>query len=343
MDYIVFVLLLIFPAILYLIRNTKFENKFLCLIVVILSLICGLRNYDSGIDTQTYVNLLRLISEGKSEYAYGLEDSFKTIVKLIMYIYDSPTCVFIICSFITNAFVFASFYKYKKYASLSIMVLFYICAFYMHTFNIMRQMCSVAIIFFSVNYLIENKIIRYLLGLGVASLFHLSSIISVLLISLFFKKNRLNFLILFTFVVSIIAYIYSDKIIYEYSHYFNSIQSSIGIGLIAKIVIFLLSFMITIRKIKLRKISKLYIQVSIIYFVGILISFVGYFYPNMQRIGFYFLIFETVFYGITIKNINSTSVYDVAFVIFVILMQIFVYGRSIVTNSMGIFPYSVCV
>lgn len=188
MDYIVFVLLLIFPAILYLIRNTKFENKFLCLIVVILSLICGLRNYDSGIDTQTYVNLLRLISEGKSEYAYGLEDSFKTIVKLIMYIYDSPTCVFIICSFITNAFVFASFYKYKKYASLSIMVLFYICAFYMHTFNIMRQMCSVAIIFFSVNYLIENKIIRYLLGLGVASLFHLSSIISVLLISLFFKK-----------------------------------------------------------------------------------------------------------------------------------------------------------
>ena len=82
MSQFIFTLLLLIPIILYFIRGTRIEIVMAVLIAVVLSLICGLRDFDSGIDTPHYVYFLELISEGKSEYVYGVEETFKKISEL---------------------------------------------------------------------------------------------------------------------------------------------------------------------------------------------------------------------------------------------------------------------
>jgi hypothetical protein len=44
-----------------------------------------------------------------------------------------------------------------------------------------------------------------------------------------------------------------------------------------------------------------YKKVRLIYFVGIILSFSGYFYENVSRIGWYFMIYEVIFFSMIAK------------------------------------------
>lgn len=342
MSQFIFTLLLLIPIILYFIRGTRIEIVMAVLIAVVLSLICGLRDFDSGIDTPHYVYFLELISEGKSEYVYGVEETFKKISELLMYINDSPTFVFLICSFITNILIFITFIKYRSYASISVMVLVYLCDFYMHTFNIMRQMCGVAIVFYGFYYLFNKRLLKFVIGVIAAMSFHLSACISLIAVALDFSHLKKRKFLLFSIIscIAILSYILIPRLKSGYLHYFDDIQLNLGFGLLIKLVFFIISFVLLVYKRKIKQESLLrrqFLSISMLYFVGIVLSFFGYFYPNMQRIGFYFLIFETVFYGMVFTNLKTNNIANFCFKAFIIFMQIYIFIVSITNNSMGIF------
>lgn len=342
MSQFIFALLLLIPVILYSISGARIEIVVTMLIAVVLSLICGLREFDSGIDTPHYVYFLELIREGKPEYVYGVEETFKKISELLMCINDSPTFVFLFCSFITNILIFITLIKYKSCASVSVMVLVYLCDFYMHTFNIMRQMCSVAIVFYGFYYLFNKRLMKFVIGVIVAMNFHLSACISLIAVAInlsYFKKRKF---LLFSIVgsISIFVCILTPRLESGYLHYFNDIQINFGYGLLIKLVFFVVSFVVLMNTCKIKQESllrKQFLNISILYFIGIVLSFFGYFYPNMQRIGFYFLIFETVFYGIVFANMRTNNVANFCFKMCIIFFQIYIFLMSIVANSMGIF------
>lgn len=338
----IFALLLLIPVILYSIRGTHIEIATIMLIAIALSLICGLRGFDSGIDTPHYVYFFELISEGKSEYVYGVEETFKKISELLMYINDSPTFVFLVCSFITNILIFITFVKYKSSASVSVMVLFYLCDFYMHTFNIMRQMCGVAVVFYGFYYFFNKQLTKFVIGILAAMSFHLSACISLIAIVLDFSYLKRRKILLFLVIsgITILAYLLVPRLKSGYLHYFDDIQLSLGFGLLIKLIFFLISFITLIYNFKIKEelpLRKQFLNVSMLYFVGIVLSFIGYFYPNMQRIGFYFLIFETVFYGIVFNNLKTSNIANFCFKTCIIFVQVYIFLMSIITNSMGIF------
>lgn len=67
-------------------------------------------------------------------------------------------------------------------------------------------------------------------------------------------------------------------------------------------------------------------KIMLYYFIGLILSLSGMFYDYMNRIGFYFLMFEMPFWGIVIKHHKYKKIYImlIVFILFFYVMTTFV-------------------
>ena len=182
---IFFIILLIITFIFYIYKKKNKSNILMLLIIIVLSLIFAYREfilpsnmlgtdyyeYKRWFDVQSFSNIF---SNFKYEnFAFDILICITKFLDLDFYFF------LFICSLIINIGIIFFIKRYSTKFSLSLFI--YIILYYTSTFNIMRQWIACSIFLLAFKYIVDKKIIKYVCMIIIASLFHTTAIILLLI------------------------------------------------------------------------------------------------------------------------------------------------------------------
>ena len=330
------------------------DIKWVILIIVILSLLAGLRAETVGIDTINYTKSFELIVNDQIYYVWGFENTFKAIMLIISKVFKSYTTFLLIMAIITNTCIISRFWDFKNISKFEWIIVVYYAVFYFYSFNIVRQMCAVAIIFWGSRFIEKQRYGLFIVSVLAGYLFHTSALLGlILLFADFLKWNSLKTRQKWFLGIGVLlSPVFSVYILYKmsrYYDYFSNAHNNIGIMLLGKAVFFILSswrLKQSIVKRETKDISDNYLElvdnleytistVEIYYFIGLLLCQLGYLFPFMERISLYFYIFECVYMGILMKYRSLKSGYPFVFV----LLYGYIIISSLSSGGQGQMPY----
>jgi hypothetical protein len=165
----------------------------LLLIGCFLFLFAGLRGDKVDNDFSTYIEYFESVKNRSiSESLLMVEPSFV----LIAHVVPNIRCMMLVFAFLG---VFVHIFAFRKvssfpYFSLAIWVTHY---FFVHEMNQVRAGVAIGLVLYSLYFIVERKLLKFLLIIGVATLFHYSAIV---LIPIYFlstvKMNRTYFVLI---------------------------------------------------------------------------------------------------------------------------------------------------
>lgn len=163
--------------------DRKINKAYYLIFLSVLILFAGLR-YNVGVDYQSYKDFFNLVLSGNNIY---MEDSFVLLVKLIDLIDGEEQLLYFIYAFLTVFFTskFIEYFSLNKVFSLYIYLTF--AVFYLASFNGIRQSLAVAIFMYSIKFIVERNLFKYILLIMIATFVHKTA---VLMFPLFFILNK---------------------------------------------------------------------------------------------------------------------------------------------------------
>ncbi len=177
------------------------------------------RNYTYLFELYNRYDLFDALQSGRTETGYIF------LNRLIGFFTNDPLYLFIIVSFIILVCFYSQFNRYSTYIWLSILMFVAVGSYY-PSFNIIRQVLAAAILFSGSKYLYERKLLKYLLVITVASLFHITSLIMIFFYFILNFKFRLKN-IMFIFFMSIFLMLFLDNIIsFVQIHFYQTYSES---------------------------------------------------------------------------------------------------------------------
>lgn len=178
------------------ITEPKIQKSFLITSSIILALFTGLRDPYTGADTLGYGrNFLNLREYSSFSYAISektgrFEFLYKIWVRLIGYITDNVNVFFTITAIFVAVFVGINIWKNSKNPYFSI-ILYYTVGNFTFQMTGLRQAMAMAVILYSVEFIKEKKLWKFLLTVWIASLFHKSALAFVVAYPL--ANMKINF------------------------------------------------------------------------------------------------------------------------------------------------------
>lgn len=325
---------------------------------LILLLIATFKGVDVGTDYPMYYNYF--LTENYSGSEFGIYFIYDIAVKYNNFLVFSFCIYFLFLTFI----YFGIKNNCPNYLiSILLFILNYV---YYSSFNTLRQMIAVSIIFCFINVLLANKRIKRIVFIFIillAFLFHRSALFLFILYLIPFKRFRKRTVIPF-FMLTIILYFipefknhvgeiitkisgfYSQK--YENNlDYFFEINKEKGIiqllPVIVQMSIVIISLYFPVGKVKATKInSKLfYFSTNIIIINLCMYSLAG--IEAIDRLQIYFSCFNIYFYSLFLHILlNSKEGKDknIIIIIYIILFYLAYYVLRLLNNISGIVPYS---
>ena len=150
-----------------------------------LIIVAGLR-YKVGTDYHTYMLLYELAGKYNNIweiFGFGTDKSstdpgFTALLWILNQISADPALMFAVVAAITYIYIVKTLYVYGRPFELS-MFLFIGMFHYYASFNGIRQYMAAALLFWAVRYLIDGKLVRYMIVVLICSLFHSSALIMI--------------------------------------------------------------------------------------------------------------------------------------------------------------------
>ena len=202
---VTFILYLIFNSFKRLSKNRS-DELFLKVIFILFFILVASREMTIGNDTQMYLNLFEKCAQLKwnaVSFDGYFEGGYLILNVLISYISSNKRFFMVVMSAIFNIICYFFIKKNSKDYLLS--TIMYVCSLYLYTsMTMMRQYLALMIILSSFKFIKEKKLIKYLLSVAFASLFHSSVWLTLLFYPIYhmkYTKKRVFIII----IVSIIA------------------------------------------------------------------------------------------------------------------------------------------
>lgn len=294
-------------------RNSKL---FLYAIIVIYTLVVGLRGESVGYDTLNYIQIMDGSVSGSSTSEIG----FSILLNILSEKGLGYNSLFLFYSFWTYFFLLLRLWDYRKKASFSMMVFMMGLTMLLPSLNIIRQMLAMSIVFYATRYISSQRYILFLLFILLGAIFHLSSFVGLLFfVTELLRWNQLKKITKVLFCIGSLMFVFIgikvlSKLYYtRFSLYFETSESDLGFLVIAKMIMLILIYVLASSKkiAGLEKISdsKLF-SFKLVYYIcliGLCLHMIGYYYAQMGRIGFYLEIFDIVFYSIIYKGGSSSQ------------------------------------
>ncbi len=295
-------------------------------------LFLGLR-YNFGNDYVTYLELFKTVKENP-EVAFDEK----------MYIFYEPGWMILnwVCrpiGFFGMTIVLAFFYSFtvyrviKKYVPdryywLAVFFVIFNSGFLLVHSTAMRQTVAILIFLWSIDFIINKKIIAFILCIILAATFHYTSL-TILLISPFLFDNRrisivygsvLFSIYLFIFIfgsflspyVGKLASMFSER----YEDYSDKGNANSGLGFIFYASIFLLT--LSLDRVQ-DKSTAVFFKIAIVYFMLMPFKLI---IEMTARIGMYFSPSEIIIYPFILKGLKS-NVYKYSFLFILLLFTIY--------------------
>lgn len=319
----------------------KNEKKWIWIPIIILTLVAGFRAIGVGVDTKHNVRIFYSIYENGFKFVKK-EYGFYTIVSILMNLFQNTTMLFLVFSFIIYTLFFNRMWDFKDTIDLRIAGLVFVLNYFGSTLNGMRQFIAIAIIFYGTRYLEKKKIIFFLISILIAMQFHISAIISIAFVPFYIdfqqikekytKEQILKILgITIFFIIFIIIFIFI-----RYSHYFDNFKKiNLGIMIWVRLLLVIGSFVYGKKLLLLNKESDLLFKHFFrITLFGILFGFGNMFLDFSSRVGYYFKVFEIVYYAYLFKIVNFKIEYKRILLYVLVLLGAYNYKAY-----NGVLPY----
>lgn len=343
--YFYFCILLICSAAFYLINQTHDirAKKLIYYLgpVLILIFVLGFRE-DVGIDFKQYKFIFNNIESIK-----GIEKGYYYLNLLIKNIGLPFFVVTFISALVTNLLVFITIKNHSKLWFISFFLFFTDMSLYFKSFIAIQQFIAISIFFFSVKYIIDRSIFKFLFCVFIGFFFH-KSIIFVIPFYFLLNFNYGKFQMIIILVASYIAQKLDVIILFlryisfyipgSYEKYINSIvnkRASFNTGLSFLFDLSLFIFIIfLIDKIN---INKVFVNAYLYYFSIFLITQN---YSTFGRMSWYFKIFSIILipnflYKLKPKSRNLITVILISAYLLVFWKSLYVDG----VDPLKIIPY----
>lgn len=195
--------------------NTEGEKKaylgFACLVIAVLSLVSGLR-WQVGTDYINYAILYEDIRTGG--YAavadQGIEIGFVAVCSFFSLFTQSPYAMFLFFAFVINILIVLALRDNSSLFWFAV-VLYLLKYTYYSTFNILRQSCAMAIVFYGTKYITKGEFKKYLICVLLASTFHVSALI-MLPVYFFVRLKAWSKGVLAVSLVLSLFYVFYDRL-----------------------------------------------------------------------------------------------------------------------------------
>lgn len=215
-------------------RKGGAAKVFLWILILVLTAFVGLRfnvGTDYGNYFSEYFHYTRL---SWKQLMFSSDPGIKILYKAGSYILDLPFTMFIIAAAIFCVLYVTSIHKYTDNFILAVF-LFFGTGTFLDSMNGIRQAIAMAIIFYGFRYIKNKQFWKYLFTIVIASLFHSTAILMLILYFLFNMKFSPNnvFLLIFASIVlafsteylfDIAEFITGKEIFFEYSYFTDSVN-----------------------------------------------------------------------------------------------------------------------
>ncbi len=336
------------------VRRKKGRSS-LWMIILILTLVSGLRHQSVGIDTAGYVtNISRLQYGYLPKISNITEQGFLALSYILVNISDGYTLALIVYALSTNALVICRLYDYKERISFPWAVFIYYMLFYFTTFNTIRQWLAMAIVFWGTRYIGNNakSIAKYVFYVILGIMFHSTAVLAIFFIPLYFfsvSSRRLKaqlgkiFMMLVMFVGAIFIYGMLEE---RYGATYLSASNNGAVSLVnIALLLFSVGLMLYDNKgrIVIRKGNQpeenngnqgIKFE-TMAYFIGILLTLMVYFTRYADRVGQYFMLFQIVFLSYYIRKPRTRLITST----FVVLLCLYLRVNSFMVSGYGEMPY----
>ena len=330
----------------------KRKNRLFLLISLLIPILASGLRYNVGTDFKNYENIYNGIVPNldlKGYMTYG------------------PTELGIY--FISNigiALNFDSWFMFTAFSALTILpvyygiknfnlkhpstaYLLYLLVIFPVSFNAVRQLAAMSMVFLSVSLLYKRKNIAAIVPFIAATLMHKSSLILVIflpIILLFIHKTTFKFREIFSMFVIGVAVLLSGSVIFstfiqssilsDYSQYASTSNAAAGSILILKIVIFSVFLVFTIMG-KLQKLeySRLFVAMS---FLEIAMLVIGLSSVDISRFAMYFSVFSLLFIP-SMTEVFTRQVQRPILLLVSLYGLIMFFMQYFVLKGSDIFPY----
>lgn len=309
-------------------ENSEFDKYYLIVISILFYLQFALRSNFIGNDTIAYVLLyenLQAIDYTEVMLWIGrFEIGYLYFSKIISDIFTSPQFLFVVSGLIIIPAYSVFIYKYSKLIWLSVF-LYFTLRYFDENMNILRQALAICFILYSYSFLRKKRLIRFLICVFLASLFHKSAIVFILAwsINLIRIRNNYFFIFLLGIIVSFIIapivtnFLFKYEIVHSYyidSDYLESGKLGPALSLIVSSLIFL--FCLFTRSYKIANFDRktneiIYDNNSMLFLqmLGVFILIFNLYFSILGRVAMYFNLFSIILLPNSVKCIRNRNNY----------------------------------
>lgn len=317
-------LLLSFVLFWILLERKTLNRKAFWVPLIVLSLFAGMRSYRVGTDSGTYTRHFRSnLNIYNFEFQEGVELGYQLLEYMLLRINADYFWLFFITAIVVVYCYLTIIKKYSMNYCFSVF-LFITLGVYTFFFNGLRQGLAMAIFALALPYLLEKKLIPYLIICFLASIFHSTALVMIPFYFLVNLRIKPIYKILATFLGSLlvsrflVSYIATTNERYEsYTEVSEEAGGLLTIGFYTILLLFIYS-VIRFYNIKDKYIIKLFT----LYAVGVVfiipIAMLGAMASGPQRLISYFTWTLILILPVIFKRINNIYVTSLAVVMFLV-------------------------
>lgn len=312
--------------------------------VLLLSLVAGLRSLEVGVDTETY-NALFYFTQRMNFSNVTREHLFYYTSVFVLSLFGTTAAVFTVFAFLINTLVFLRLWDFRYSAHLGVAVFLFVTFYFGGIMNGLRQYIAVAILFFATRYLKKRQYIRFLFMLVLAISFHNSAIVACLFPALYIFPQKAYTLkeVLILGITLICVPLSGMMFFHQYAGYYSDAkEAEFGLMGITRLTILLLTYLMFKNAIhvEITDISGFTDNSSFsfvfgICFIGFSLGLSSMIVEYASRMGYYFRIFELVYFGMIFHSSEVGRSLKVAF-----FAALTVLGTYFLWTYNGIIPYS---
>src|SRR5690625_4593512 len=293
--FIIIALVTLFASIIYVLKiEQKLKDKiFLIISFLILTFISAFRGSEVGTDTENYIGIFRLYVLGALDP--HSETGFALLNQIISYISTHPQSIIIVSSILINLGIMHFIYHNSKNAWLSV-YLYITLFYYFFSFNLVRQFIAMSIVLFAWNFLKQGKVIRFILIVLLASTFHTTALIGLILIFVYLGRRSLVLvpLIMLSAIVAVFGTNFIMGLVIDlfprYATYYQNAEQSTG-GIMPVVLYFMIFIALYLLRDKGDQHYNIMLSIAAICAA---LSILNYFHFLFYRPAFYFNIFAIV-------------------------------------------------
>lgn len=263
--------------------SSKFNNGFGYFIVSLILTVIAIIRYDVGWDYWNYYTIVDdVILAGLVHF-----EPFFLLLCLPAIYWSEPFLLFLLSGLIIYPLAFYSFKKLSVSPSLSLII--YVGLFYLISCSIIRQAIAVSICLYAYKYVQEKSFVKFFFIILLATLFHYSAIVSLIIYPVFYIR-RVKIVVIFMMTALVCKQILFVLLEHYglYTEYLHQLEDMGGGGLTR--FFYLLIFLSFWCIIKIKGYSDLEKRYLLVIGTGLLCPYV--FGASMgERIGYYFLMY----------------------------------------------------